>query len=42
MEEEEEFVEETWTKWCEVCQQTSTFSESNPYGTCKKKKKIKL
>lgn len=26
--------EQTWTRWCEICQQTSTFSESNPYGTC--------
>jgi hypothetical protein len=26
--------EETWTRWCGLCQQMSTFSESNPYGTC--------
>ena len=26
--------EETWTRWCELCQQMSTFSASNPYGTC--------
>lgn len=24
----------TWTIWCELCQQMSTFSDSNPYGTC--------
>jgi hypothetical protein len=34
MEEDEEFVEETWTRYCELCEQWSTFSESNPYGTC--------
>lgn len=34
MEDEEEFTEETWTRWCELCQQISTFSDSNPYGTC--------
>ena len=34
MEKNENFIEETWTVWCELCQQTSTFSESNHYGTC--------
>jgi len=32
--EDIEFEEETWTRWCELCQQTSVFSDSNPYGTC--------
>ena len=31
MEEEEE---QTWTSWCELCQQITVRSESNPYGTC--------
>ena len=26
--------EETWTRWCEDCQMMSTYSNSNPYGTC--------
>ena len=30
MEEEEE----TWTRWCEACQIMSTYSNTNPYGTC--------
>lgn len=24
----------TWTHWCELCQQMSTFSDTNLYGTC--------
>lgn len=29
-----EIGEETWTRWCNSCQMMSTFSDSNPYGTC--------
>jgi len=26
--------EETWSRWCNLCEMMSTFSNSNPYGTC--------
>lgn len=29
-----EFEEETWTEWCNLCQTTTIKSESNPWGTC--------
>ena len=29
-----EIGEETWTQYCEICQQTSVFSETNSYGSC--------
>lgn len=34
MKTSEDSKEETWTRWCKLCQQMSTFSYSNPYGTC--------
>lgn len=32
--QEEQFEEETWTSWCNLCGEMSTFSESNHWGTC--------
>jgi len=30
----EDEKEETWNRWCNLCEMMSTFSDSNPYGTC--------